>query len=91
MMSIIIFFKTWDSAISSTYAIYTHCVIFILISVIWCFFEGSYIRPKSATLTRSPGPFSLMVLCERDRKQCFGESHLAHILRLRLRFCLMLT
>lgn len=25
-----------------------------------------------------------MILCERDRKQCFGESHLAPILRLRL-------
>lgn len=38
IISIIVFFKTWNSTVSSTYAISSHCVIFILISVILCVF-----------------------------------------------------
>lgn len=79
MISIITVFKIRNSTTSSAVAIYFHCVIFILISVILCFLEESYIRAGSATLTHSPGPYRPILLCKGSRKKCFREGSPFHV------------
>lgn len=77
-------FLYFKNTISSTYAIYFHDIISILIYVILCFLQKSYIKAKSAVLSQNPVLLSPISLCKKEKKKCFQESSLFHICRLRV-------